>query len=292
MSQQTTVKNPVLLFEFLCSLYPESPRTRIKKLLQHNNVLCNGKVATRSSLQLNPGDIIEIDTNSGRISDNKCPFPVLYEDHDVIVVEKPVGISTSSTDNSPNVYYILSHYLKSQTRGKVKAHVVHRLDKEVSGVLLFAKSERAMNIIKDNWKATRKYYFALVEGKPEKPEGTIESWLTEDRTYKVHSSDKPVENAKFSITHYRTTKSMEKYTLLEIELETGRKNQIRVHLSDIGCPIVGDKKYGAKSDFVRRVRLHSSYLSFPHPFKNETITVESPLPKDFLYIKDINENYK
>jgi RluA family pseudouridine synthase len=240
---------------------------------------------------LKPGDMVEI-TSSDYSSRVPAPFPVLYDDHDVIVVEKPVGIATSSTDNSPNVYYILSQYLKAQSKGRIKAYVVHRLDKEVSGVLLFAKSEQAMNLIKDHWSETKKLYYALVEGVPKQVEGTIESWLVEDKIFKVHSTPNPSDKAKFAITHYRTIKQLEKHTLLEIRLETGRKNQIRVHLSDMGCPIVGDRKYGASPDFVRRVRLHSFYLSFPHPFKKETITVESPLPKDFLILKDKNEVYK
>jgi 23S rRNA pseudouridine1911/1915/1917 synthase len=292
MGLKTTVQNHSVLIEILQELYPQSPRTRIKKLLQNNKVICNGRVVTSHSFKLKPGDVIEVMSSSDNSTSLAAPFPVLYNDQDVIVVEKPVGISTSSTDNSPNVYYTLSQYLKAQSKGRIKAYVVHRLDKEVSGVLLFAKSERAMNIIKDNWKETRKLYYALVEGQPKNPEGTIESLLIEDKSLKVHSTHIPSDKAKFSITHFRTVKQLEKHTLLEISLETGRKNQIRVHLSDIGCPIVGDRKYGASSDFVRRIRLHAFYFSFPHPFKKEIITVESPMPKGFLILKDKNEVYK
>jgi 23S rRNA pseudouridine1911/1915/1917 synthase len=292
MGQKTTVSKPSTLIEILQELYPQSPRTRIKKLLQNNNVVCNGRVVSLHSHKLNVGDVIEVVNNSGGLTRVEPPFPVLYEDSDVIVIDKPVGMSTSSTDNSPNVYFILSQFLKVQTKGRSKAYVVHRLDKEVSGVLLFAKSGKAMDIIKDRWKETQKLYYALVEGIPENPEGTIESWLIEDKTFKVHSTAIPSDKAKFAITHFRTVKQLEKHTLLEVNLETGRKNQIRVHLSDIGCPIVGDRKYGASADFVRRVRLHSSYLSFPHPISGEIIKVESPLPKGFLTLKDKNETYK
>jgi 23S rRNA pseudouridine1911/1915/1917 synthase len=260
--------------------------------LQHNNVICNGKVITLTSFELKPGDVVEVKGNSDTPKRVAAPFPVLYEDNDVIVVEKPAGISTSSVDNSTNVYHILSQYLKDESKGHVRAYVVHRLDKEVSGVLLFAKSEKAMNIIKDNWKETKKFYYALVEGSPENAEGTIESWLTKDKNFKVYSIRIQSEKAKFAITHYRTIKKLNKNTLLEMNIETGRKNQIRVHLSELGCPIVGDRKYGASSDFVRRVRLHAFYLSFPHPVTKEIITVESPLPKGFLVLKDRNEIYK
>ena len=292
MGIKTTIQYDCTLLEILQDFYPQSPRTRIKKILQHDNVICNGKVVTLHSFRLKPGDVVEVKDSPGTPKRATAPFPVLYEDQEIIVVEKPVGISTSSIDNSPNVYHILSQYLKDQSKGRIKAYVVHRIDKEVSGVLLFAKSEKAMNIIKDNWKQTKKLYYALVEGKPERPEGTIESWLAEDKNFKVSSTHMQSEKAKFAITHYRTIKQLNKLTLLEVNIETGRKNQIRVHMSDLGCPIVGDRKYGASADFVRRVRLHAFYLSFPHPYTKEIITVESPLPEGFLLLKNKNEVYK
>jgi 23S rRNA pseudouridine1911/1915/1917 synthase len=292
MGFNTTIQYDCTLIEILQELYPQSPRTRIKKILQHDNVLCNGKVVTLHSFRLKPGDVVEVKGSSGSPNNARIPFSVLYEDKDVIVVEKPVGISTSSIDNSADVYHTLSQYMKDQSKGRIKAYVVHRLDKEVSGALLFAKSEKAMNIIKDHWTETKKLYYALVEGRPESPEGAIESWLVEGENLKVYSTHTQSEKAKFAITHYRTMKQLTKHTLLEVNIETGRKNQIRVHMSDLGCPIVGDRKYGASVDFIRRVRLHACYLSFPHPFSKEIITVESPLPKGFLVLKDGNENYK
>ena len=153
MGLKTTVSHNCTLLEVLQELYPQSPRTRIKKNLKHKNVVCNGKVVTLYSYQLKSGDVVEVNTSTPKRA--KAPFPVLYEDNDVIVVDKPVGISTSSTDYSANVYHTLSGFLKDQSKGRIKAYVVHRLDKEVSGVLLFAKSEKAMNIIKDNWKETK-----------------------------------------------------------------------------------------------------------------------------------------
>ncbi len=235
--------------------------------------------------------MVEINTQGGTAVKAALPFPVLFEDKHIIVIEKPVGIVTSSTDGSTSVQGIVTKILKEQSRGKMRAFVVHRLDKEVSGVLLLAKSHPAMNRIKEAWKEAEKRYYALVEGKPEKSEGTIESWLVEDNLQKVHSTHE-FSKAKFSITHYRTIKQVNKYTLLDVNLETGRKNQIRVHLSDIGCPIVGDRKYGASADFVRRIRLHAYYLSFSHPVTGERITIESPMPEGFLSIRDRDEKYK
>jgi 23S rRNA pseudouridine1911/1915/1917 synthase len=177
------------------------------------------------------------------------------------------------------------------SKGKIRTYVVHRLDKEVSGVLILAKSEDAMDSLKEKWDETEKHYFALVEGSPENMEGTISSWLIEDNAMKMRSvGEKP--GAKFAITHYKTIRQLDNYTLLDVHTETGRKNQIRVHLSDIGCPIVGDRKYGALTDFIRRVRLHACSISFPHPVTGEMITIESEMPKGFLSLKAKDEDYK
>jgi 23S rRNA pseudouridine1911/1915/1917 synthase len=286
-----TVNKSYTLIEFLAEQYPDSPRTRIKKLLQSGVIRINDNQVTLHSWMLKPGDIVDINQYSRKSTQANLPFPVLYEDRDVIVVDKPAGYSTSSTDGSINIQMIISDVLRNQSKGKISAHVVHRLDKEVSGVLLFAKSHEVMDAIKENWKETEKHYYALVEGIPGKAEDTIKSWLVEDKSQKVHSARESA-NAKFSITNYKTIKLINNYTLLDVHTETGRKNQIRVHLSDIGCPIVGDRKYGASDDYKRRIRLHAYSLSFPHPVTGELITIKSPMPVGFLSLKLKDEHYK
>ena len=277
--------------EFLQEQYPDSPRTRIKKILQSGDVRINNRSVTLHSYSLKPGDEVEIISKAGPKSKIGLPFPVLYEDRHIIVVDKPAGTATSSVDGSVNVYQIVTDFLRDLTKGKVRAHVVHRLDKEVSGVLLLAKSEDYMDTIKENWKETDKHYYALVEGIPAKTEDTIKSWLIEDNKQKVLSvPERP--GAKFSITHYKIIKTLDKLTLLDVRTETGRKNQIRVHLSEMGCPIVGDRRYGASSDYIRRIRLHAYHLSFPHPVSGKMITIESPMPKGFLVLKAEDEKYK
>lgn len=288
---KTTVKESTTLLRFLTLLYPDSPRTRIKKLLQSGTIRINNKPVTLHAFELKPGDTVEIDPHAGAAAKAGLPFPVLYEDKDVIVIDKPAGIPTSSTDGSANIHQIVSQTLRNQSKGKAGAYVVHRLDKEVSGVLLFARSVVAMNKIKDTWKETEKHYYALVEGKPEQEEGTVRSWLIEDRSQKVHSTFERDE-AKFAVTHYKVIKIVNNCTLLDVRTETGRKNQIRVHLSDLGCPIAGDRKYGAASDFKRRIRLHAYSLSFPHPVTGKIIKVESPMPDRFLILKPKDERYK
>jgi len=286
-----TVDKPLTLIEFLSEKYPDSPRTRIKKLLQSGNVRINEKSVTLHSYPLKPGDIITISVHTGMSTKVGLPFPVLFEDPHIIVVDKPPGKSTSSTDGSISIQQIVSEFLKKQSKGKVRAHVVHRLDKEVSGVLLFAKSPEAMDTIKERWKETEKHYYALVEGIPEKEVDTISSWLIEDGSQKVHSTANTA-NARFAVTNYKIIRLIRDHALLDVKTDTGRKNQIRVHLSDIGCPIIGDRKYGASAEFKRRVRLHAWSLTFPHPADGRIITVKSPMPEGFLSLKAKDEHYK
>ena len=279
------------LFGFLLEQYPDSPKTRVKKILQSGNVLINNIPVTLHSHKLNPGDSIEILKTGIRTTKAEAPFPVLYEDQQLIVIDKPAGIPTSSVDGSRNVRDELSSFLRDNTKGKERAWVIHRLDKEVSGIVLFAKSEAVMEKVRDKWDSTEKHYYALVEGAPEQPEGTIKSWLIEDSKQKVHST-RNQENAKFAVTHYKVIKPVDNYTLLDVVTETGRKNQIRVHLSDLGCPIVGDRKYGASAEFIRRIRLHAYSLTFPHPETGKSFTILSHMPDAFLKVGKKDEKYK
>jgi 23S rRNA pseudouridine1911/1915/1917 synthase len=148
-----------------------------------------------------------------------------------------------------------------------------------------------MEKVKEGWESTEKHYYALVEGVPKQSEGTIKSWLVEDGKQKVHSTTNQ-ENAKLAVTHYKVIKPVDKYTLLDIITETGRKNQIRVQLSDLGCPIVGDRKYGASAEFVRRIRLHAYSLTFIHPETGKPHTVVSHMPEGFLKVGKRDEKYK
>jgi 23S rRNA pseudouridine1911/1915/1917 synthase len=288
---KTTISKSQTLLEFLIEQHPDSPRTRIKKLLQGGTVRVNNKPTTLHSFQLKPGDAVDFSLRAGIATKASLPFPVLYEDQFVIVIDKPAGIATSSIDGSTSVQWITSEFLKNLSKGNVRTYVVHRLDKEVSGVLILAKSEVAMDAIKERWEETEKHYIAFVEGIPENHEGTIKSWLIEDKAMKMHSVNEKA-GAKLAITHYKIIRLLNNNAILDIKTETGRKNQIRVHLSDIGCPIVGDRKYGASTDFIRRVRLHACSISFPHPLDRRLITVESPMPKGFLSLKEKDEDYK
>jgi len=288
---KATIKTGSTLLEYLTGQFPDSSKSKVKKILQSGRVMVNGSPVTLFSSILKPGDEVEIMARSRHTLKSELPFAILYEDDEVIVVEKPAGYPTSSTDGSLSIQAILSAALRDSSKGKIRAYVVHRLDKEGSGGLLFAKSQESVDKLKDEWSKTEKHYYALVEGNPGKEEGTIRSWLIEDNSQKVHSTEKR-GNAKFSVTHFRTLKQVGDHTLLDVRTETGRKNQIRVHLSDIGCPIVGDRKYGASAIFIRRIRLHACSLSFPHPATGNIVVVRSEMPDGFLKLKPKNEHYK
>jgi 23S rRNA pseudouridine1911/1915/1917 synthase len=288
---KTTVKVQQTIFEFLLGQYPDSPRTRVKKLLQSGTVRVNNRPVTLHSYKVNPGDEVTFSLHPGVTSKISLPYTILFEDNDIIAIEKPAGISTSSVDGSASIQKVVSGYLRDKSKGAQRSHVVHRLDKEVSGVLVIAKTEEIMDQMKEKWDETEKHYYAFVEGGPEHPEGTIRSYLVEGPKQKMLSVESEAEG-KLAITHYTTIKKVNANTLLDIRTETGRKNQIRVHLSELGCPIIGDRKYGASDEYVRRVRLHAYSLSFPHPVTGKVIKLESPMPEGFLSLKLKDEKYK
>ena len=207
---------------------------------------------------------------------------VLYEDRDIIVIDKSSGLLSvkANYETEKTAYHLLTNYVrKGNPKTKARLYVVHRLDRETSGLLIFAKSMDLREKFVTQWKNVEKKYLALVYGKLEEKSGIIESYLAEDDDYKMHS----VENsrgAKFARTKYKVIKENSKYSLLEIDLLTGKKNQIRVHLSEKGHPIVGDIKYG--KDTRGRLALHAWSIKFRHPFNNEKMLFETKIPDYFL----------
>ena len=208
-------------------------------------------------------------------------------------MDKPAGILTYGEKGTAgtSLYRILLEYFRERFKGKEKIRVVHRLDKEVSGIVLFAKNEEIQEKIKMNWKETEKCYYALVEGKPKEPEGTLRNWLRETATQKMYISSE-TEDAKLAVTHYKVKQVLPSHSLLDIRIETGRKNQIRVQIAGIGCPVAGDHKYGSKDPFKRRIRLHAYRFSFRHPVTGEYLKIESELPGGFMVLEKKNEKYK
>ena len=207
---------------------------------------------------------------------------IVYEDKDLLVVNKPAKLLTISTDNEKErtLFHKAINYVKKKNQ---KIFIVHRLDKDTSGIVVFAKSETVKRKLQDNWDNIVKVreYVAVVEGHPEKEKGTIRSWLKETKTLYVYSSNKKGDG-KEAITNYRVVTGNSAYTMLDITIDTGRKNQIRVHMKDLGCPIVGDKKYEAKSNPINRMALHANKLVIINPITNKEMTFEVDIPNTFI----------
>ena len=278
------VAENALLMEFLMAQMPGKSRSKIKFLLGNKQVLVDGNVISQFNHPLIPGQKIEISKERVNLEKKSREYTIIYEDEELIVIEKQAGLLSISTakEKRATAYSLLSNYVKKQDINN-KIFVVHRLDRETSGLMLFAKSQEVKYHLQELWNNTviERSYVAVVEGDVEKPEGVITSYLVEGKTFKVHSSQNP-KYGKKAITNYKVLKKKNDYTLLKVNLETGRKNQIRVHLQDIGNSIAGDKKYGAVSNPLKRLGLHAQQLSFIHPLSGKKLFFETKIPSEFL----------
>ena len=212
-----------------------------------------------------------------------CGITILHEDRDIIVVDKPSGLLTISTDRekSRTAYFILTDYVrKGVAKSRNRIFIVHRLDRETSGILIFAKNEEAKFRLQDQWKDTEKKYLAVVHGHCEKRSDTITTYLAENQARAVYNTTDP-RKGKLSHTAYKVLKETKDFSLLEVELLTGRKHQIRVHLAGIGHPVVGDQRYGKEHNRYQRLALHARSISFKHPFSGEPLTFETKVPMFF-----------
>lgn len=281
------VTEPAELMQFLLAKMGGMSRNSVKSLLSHRQVMVNGKVTTLFNTGLKAGDTVLVSSARGNIELTHPKLKIIFEDQYLIVVEKKEGLLTVSTGKSDETtaFSILKNYVKKASPQN-RIYVVHRLDRETSGIIMFAKTREIQLALQENWHRviTRRVYVALVEGKVEKPKDTIVTWLTEnEKSLKIHSSN--VDNGgQQAVTHYRTLKTNDNFSLLEVELETGRKNQIRVHMQDIGHPIAGDKKYGSEISPIGRMGLHARVLAFIHPMSLENVTFETQVPKKFTSI--------
>lgn len=228
--------------------------------------------------------------NTKRTSSRHKPqgLKILHEDRDILVIVKEPGLLSWSPhqDQSLTAERILTDYLrKGNSRSKLRAYTVHRLDRDTSGLLLFAKSEKVKDQLKDNWPQTDKLYFAVVHGHLPQPMGEIKGYLTENTAQIVHFTHDKLKG-KWSESHYRVLKQSPKFSAVEVRLITGRKNQIRVHFADAGHPIVGDTKYGDKKQRTERMALHAMHLEFDHPFSGKRMVFDSPPPASLLQLID------
>ena len=282
------VKEQTELMRFLIQQLPSKNRHNIKTLLGNKQVLVCGKVITQFNHILNTGQKVKI--VSGRLSKEKLykGISIVYEDHHLIVIDKQAGVLSIATDSQKDntAFSMLSSHVKEHD-AENKIFIVHRLDRDTSGLMLFAKSENIKELLQESWNDTiiERTYVAVAEGKVNELEGTITSYLKESSTFKVFSSQDPNNGLK-AVTHFDVLKTNRYFSLLKLNLETGRKNQIRVHMEEIGHSIIGDKKYGAKTNPIGRLGLHALVLSFTHPITKEVLRFETNIPKKFLSLFD------
>lgn len=270
-----------ILFDFLKENLTSESKNNIKSLLSKKHVYVNDKLQTKYDYKIYKDDIIEIKTKEFTDKETNVKLEIIYEDDDIIVVNKPNGILTIATNKEREltIYHLVMNYLKAKNTNN-KVFIIHRLDKDTSGVLVFAKSEKIKTLFQKNWNdivLERKYY-AIIEGTLKNKKGVIKSYLKENKNHIVYSSKDNI-NGKLAITEYEIIKSNEKYSLIDINIKTGRKNQIRVHLSDLGKPIIGDKKYGSKVNPINRLALHAYKLKVIDPRNQKILNFNSKIPK-------------
>lgn len=270
------------LIEFIMEKLHGISRNRAKALISNRVVLVNNVITTHPLTELQPGDIIQLDRSKHKMSFRCKELDIIYEDPYLLVIDKHPGLlSMSNNTRQQTVQVILNRYLE-KGGGRNTSHLVHRLDRDTSGLMVYAKDVQTQQSLINGWQqlVTDRRYLALVEGELEKPSGRVQSWLTEDKRFITHSS--PVDNGgKFAVTHYNLLNVSNGYSLVECMLETGRKNQIRVHMADLGHPVVGDRKYGASGDPMRRLGLHAYMLCFIHPVTGKHMKFETPVPVCF-----------
>lgn len=275
------VKEQAPLLEWLLQNLKQS-KTKVKATLQGRGIKVNGKVTTQFDYPLMPGMKISVSQTKKNDVFKSRYVKIVYEDQYLVVIEKNIGIlSMAAGHSSLNVKTILDDYFQ-KTRQKCRAHVVHRLDRDTSGLMIYAKDMQTEQILEHEWHQLvyDRRYVAVVSGEMEDDEGTVVNWLKDNKAYVTYSS--PVDNGgKYAVTHFHTLARTTEYSLVEYRLETGRKNQIRVHSADMGHPVCGDTKYGNGHDPVHRLCLHAYMLCFVHPVTRKRMEFETPIPTSF-----------
>ena len=276
------VVEPAQLIAFIMEKMHGMSRNRAKALITNRVVLVNNTITTHPLAELKSGDVVQLDRSKHKKSFHCKELDIVFEDPYLFIIDKHPGLlSMSNNSRQQTVQTVLNRYLE-KGGGRNTSHLVHRLDRDTSGLMVYAKDVQTQQSLINSWQqlVSDRRYLALVEGEFEQTRGRIQSWLTEDKKFVTHSS--PVDNGgKYAVTHYNVLASSNGYSLVECELETGRKNQIRVHMADLGHPVVGDRKYGSAEDPMRRLGLHAYMLCFTHPVTGKHMRFETPVPYCF-----------
>lgn len=273
------------LLEFLFAKFPNLSRNAVKSILSGHFVAVNGAPVSQYNLKLSKDD--EVIVSKQRISKkNRQDLPIIFENDEFIVINKPHGLLTIPSDNEKGrtAYRMVNDYVQQKDKHS-RIYVVHRLDEDTSGVLMFAKNPKIKDILQKEWNdiVLARGYYAIVEGKMEKPEGTLINYLKENSLSLMYVSNDKVKGKK-CVTHYKVLKSNKDYSLLDVNIDTGRKNQIRVQLGHIGHHVIGDDKYGEPADPIKRLGLHAYRLKFVHPVTKKVYDFISDIPKEFSKI--------
>lgn len=276
------------LLAFLIESLPERKRTGIKQMLAHRQVRVEGNVVTQATRVLLPGELVEVNLAREFSEFHHRRLRIVHEDDDIIVVNKGYGLLSMADDTNrkqETAYSILRDYLKKKHPDN-KLFIVHRLDRDTSGLMLFAKTLQAKEALQYNWNnmVLERKYVCVVEGTPETEEGAVRSYLLENSKHEVYSMPDDSKGGKLAVTRYRTLSSRKGFSLMECQLDTGRKNQIRVHMKQLGCPISGDKRYGGHTSPIHRMALHAQTLNFAHPVTRRLMQFSTPIPAPFLLL--------
>jgi 23S rRNA pseudouridine1911/1915/1917 synthase len=284
MPKPSTVESPAELLSYCFATWPELKKKQVRTWLKYQAITVNGRAISQFNHPLHPGDIVAVRNDHFATPRTLVGSGVriFFEDGAILVVDKPPNLLSiaSEAEQEKTAYYQLTNHVRQgnpMARGRV--WIVHRLDRETSGLMIFAKTPEAKEFLQDHWESTEKRYEAVVEGRLRDSEGTFESDLDETNPFKVFSV-RPNELTRHAITHYRVIGCSASRSLVELTLVTGRRHQIRVQLAEAGCPVIGDKKYGARTHPAKRLGLHSSYLRFRHPVTGEEMKFHAPLPKE------------
>lgn len=274
------------LLQFAASILPDAKRGDLKKWLKFGHFAIDGNVATAFDAPVAPGSVVELNFTRPFVVFHHPRLRLVYEDDDLIVVDKGYGLLSVGTDSSKKsnvetAYSILRSYVKN-VHPSQKIFIVHRLDRDTSGLMVFAKTIEAKEALQHNWNnmVLERKYVALLDGDLKNDSGEVRSYLAETSRHEVFSTDEPSQG-KLAVTRYRVRRRGKGRTLAEFSLDTGRKNQIRVHARDLGCPITGDKKYGNGSGPLHRLALHAETLRFAHPVSRQDMNFTSPVPSQF-----------
>ena len=275
------VEEEAPLLEWLLA-HLKGSKTKIKATRQGRGIKVNGKITTQFDYLLKPGAKISVSQTKKNDQFKSRFVKIVYEDRWLVVIEKNIGIlSMAAGHKSLNVKSVLDDYFKKSGQ-RCTAHVVHRLDRDTSGLMVYAKDMETEQIFEHNWHEIvyDRRYVVVVSGEVEPDEGTIANWLRDNKAYVTYSS--PVDNGgKYAVTHFHVLNRTTEHSLVEYQLETGRKNQIRVHSADMGHPVCGDPKYGNGDDPIHRLCLHACVLCFYHPVTGERMEFETPIPTQF-----------